>query len=69
MSDLEREIDEVANQSDDNALTKPRKKKVRPITEDIKEAVEKPINRDKKPRSEAQQKAFEKAQERCELKD
>ena len=29
--------------------------------EDIKEAVEKPISRDKKPRSEAQLKAFEKA--------
>ena len=63
MSDLEREVDEIANEIDDEdrQLTKARKKKQRPIEEQIKEVVEKPISRDKKPRSEAQQKAFEKA--------
>jgi hypothetical protein len=63
MSDLEREVDEIANEidDDDRQLTKARKKKQRPIEEQIKEVVEKPISRDKKPRSEAQQKAFEKA--------
>jgi hypothetical protein len=69
-SDLEN-IENILNEIDyknedndndnDNSLTKPRKKKERNISEDIKEAVEKPITRDKKPRSESQLKAFEKA--------
>lgn len=56
------EVDEIANEiDDDNTLTKPRTKRKERLDEYVKDIVEKP--RAKKPRSEAQMRAFQKAQE------